>query len=95
MNPDDPHSTSADSMRELMDEKMKIQGGIDPSREQELGALLQSLRGVENVSVTGDDLSITYEPTQITSREIHDRLKGAGFTTGNTALAPADPPIHH
>lgn len=90
-----PPSDTAESVRELMDEKVTIEGGIHPAREQELGALLQNLPGIQSVTVLGDELSITYDPTQITSKEIHERMRGAGFTPGNMAAAPAVPPVAH
>jgi hypothetical protein len=95
MNADDPHSDSAESMREYMDEKLTIEGGIDPAREQEIGALLQNLPGMGNVTVIGDEISITYEPTEITSKEIQERMRRAGFIPKKTAVAPSAPPVPH
>jgi hypothetical protein len=91
----DSGSDTAEAFREIMDEKVKIAGGINPSREKDLGALLRDLPGVESVSVAGDEVSITYDPTKITSKEMHERMKGGGFTPEDTEIAPTDPPVGH
>jgi len=97
MKADDNAGASASEstdFRELIDEKVTIEGGIDPAREQELGALLQSLPGVHSVTMAGNEVSITYEPTEITSKEMHQRMRRAGFTPGDRAIAPAVPPVN-
>ena len=86
-------SDSAETIREFMDEKVKIESGINPSTEKEIDALLHDLPGVETVTVAGDEVSITYEPTQITSKEIHERMRQAGLKLGEGAIAPSDPPV--
>jgi hypothetical protein len=93
MSAENAISDSAEATHEFMDEKVKIEGGINPAREHELGALLQSLAGVQSVTVAGDEVSITYEPTEITSHEMHDRMREAGFTPLENAVAPNTPPV--
>jgi hypothetical protein len=95
MNEVEPSSDSPETLHEFMDEKVKIQGGINPSREHELGVLLQNLPGVKSISVAGDEVAITYEPTQITSQEMHERMKGAGFVPEETAVGPSAPSVAH
>jgi copper chaperone CopZ len=92
---DTPTSDSAEALHNFMEEQVTIEGGINPSREKNLGALLQNLQGVQSVSIAGDEVSITYDPTEITSKEMHERMRGAGFTPGERETAPADPPVGH
>jgi len=86
---------SAETLREFMDEKVRIEGGINPAKEHELGVLLQNLHGVQRIVVTGDDVTITYDPTQITSNEMHERMRAAGFIPEDTAVAPSVPSVGH
>jgi hypothetical protein len=95
MNADKSTSESEETLREFMDEKVKIEGGIDPSREKELRTLLQDQPGVRAVSVAGDEVSITYDPTQISSKEMHGRMRSSGFTPGERAVTPSEPPVGH
>ena len=92
---DAPTSELAEALHDFMEEKVKIEGGINPTREKDLGALLQNLQGVQSVSVAGDEVSITYDPTLITSKEMHERMRGGGFTPGDREMAPANPPVGH
>jgi hypothetical protein len=102
MNTDD-HTTraaecvpdSVEALQDFMDEKVRIEGGINPAREHELDALLRSLQGVQNIAVVGDDVTITYDPTQITSKELHRRMKGAGFVLEKTEVATSTPSVAH
>jgi allophanate hydrolase subunit 1 len=95
MNADDTISESEETLQEFMDEKVKIEGGINPVREKELRALLQEQPGVQAVSVAGDEVSITYDPTKINSKEIHAKMRSRSFTPGERAVTTSEPPLGH
>jgi len=89
----DAPSDSTETLRELMDDKARIKGGIDPAREHELDDLLRGLQGVQTVAVVGDDVTITYDPTEITAKEMHERMNGAGFVLEETETATCAPSV--
>ena len=89
----DAPADSTEALRELMDDKARIKGGINPAREHELDDLLRGLQGVQAIAVTGDDVSVTYDPTQITAKEMHERMEGAGFALEETETAPSTPSL--
>ena len=102
MNTDDHKTRAAESvpdsveaLQDFMDEKVRIEGGINPVREHELDALLRSLEGVQNIAVVGDDVTVTYDPTQITSKEMHERMRAAGFVPKHPAVALSVPSVGH
>ena len=89
----DAPADSTETLRELMDDKARIKGGINPAREHELDALLRGLQGVQTVAVVGDDVTITYDPTEITAKEMHERMNGAGFVLEETETATCAPSV--
>lgn len=91
MSDDSPSSTEA--LHDFMEEEIKIDGLENAAREKDLGTALQSLDGVRNVTVSSGTVSVTYDPTAISAKEIHARIRQEGFTPGEREIAPSAPPI--
>ena len=89
----DESPSSADDLHDFMEEEIKIDGLENAAREKDLSTALQNLDGVRNVTIASGKVSITYDPTAISAKEIHAHIRQAGFTPGAREIAPSAPPI--
>lgn len=89
----EPSQSLPEGVCDEMEEKIKVDELVNPAREHELGAVLQNLDGVRNVTMADRTVSIVYDPTAISAKAIQEKIQQAGFTPGKHEISATEPPV--
>ena len=81
------------ALHEYIDAEILIEDLKTPTREKTLSDILEKLRGVHNVTIKNEKVSVQYEPVRVTQKAIIAAIQGAGFRIAEEHSAPASPRI--
>lgn len=81
------------ALHEYIDAEILIEDLKTPTREKTLSDILEKLRGVHNVTIKNEKVSVQYEPVRVTQKAIIAAIQGAGFRIADEHCAPASPMI--
>ena len=80
-------------LQEYIDAEIVIEGLKTPTQEKTLCDTLEKLKGVHQLTIKGEKVSVNYEPVRVTKRAIVAAIEGAGFRIADEHSAPASPMI--
>ena len=80
-------------MHEYIDAEILIEDLKTPTQEKTLYDTLEKLKGVHNVTIKNEKVSVQYEPVRVTEKAIIAAIQGAGFRIAEEHSAPTSPMI--
>ena len=80
-------------MHEYIDAEIVIEDLKTPTQEKTLYNTLEKLKGVHNVTIKNEKVSVQYEPVHVTEKAIVAAIQSAGFRIADEHYAPASPMI--
>ena len=80
-------------LQEYIDAEIVIEDLKTPTQEKTLCDTLEKLKGVHNVTIKNEKVSVQYEPVRVTEKTIIDAIQGGGFRIADERSAPASPMI--
>jgi len=86
-----PDSSAHDCLREFVDIEFTVTGLTDATKVGTFSSLLQSVDALTNISIIGEKVSFSYEPTSIVRAEIIQIVRKAGFEIHSTNAASSSP----
>ena len=81
------------ALHEYIDAEILIEDLKTPTQEKTLYDTLEKLKGVHNVTVKNEKVSVQYEPVHVTEKAIIAAIQGAGFRVADQHSAPSSPMI--
>jgi len=81
------------ALHEYIDAEILIEDLKTPTQEKTLNDTLEKLKGVHNVTIKNEKVSVQYEPVRVTEKAIIAVIQGAGFLIADEHSAPASPMI--
>jgi copper chaperone CopZ len=85
-------STSAvQPPHDYMDAMMTVEGLSTSADEEKLTSTLNELRGVRTVTIAGANVSVEYDPVEVSKHEIGETLALLGFKVVDVETAAASP----
>ena len=85
--------TQESGLHEYIDAEIVIEDLKTPTQEKILHDTLEKLKGVHNVTIKNEKVSVQYEPVHVTEKAIVAAIQGAGFRIADEHYAPASPMI--
>ena len=79
-------------LQEYIDAEIVIEGLKTPTQEKTLCDTLEKLKGVHNVTIKNEKVSVQYEPVRLTEKAIVAAIH-AGFRITDQHSAPSSPMI--
>ena len=76
---------------DYIDAKMLIEGMSTPADEQKLTSTLNELRGVRTVTIAGANVTVEYDPVEVSKHEIGEVITRMGFKVVDVETAAASP----
>ena len=76
-------------LHEYIDAGILIEDLKTPTQEKTLSDTLEKLKGVHNVTIKNEKVSVQYEPVRVTEKTIIDAIQGGGFRIADERSAPA------
>jgi copper chaperone CopZ len=83
--------TEESGLHEYIDTELVIEDLKTPTQEKALYDTLEKLKGVHNVTIKNEKVSVRYEPVRVTEEAIVAAIEGAGFRIADQHSAPASP----
>jgi len=80
-------------VREYIDAEIFIEDLKTPTQEKTLYDILEKVKGVRNVTIKNEKVSIQYDPVRVAGKAIIAAIQGAGFRIVEDHSAPASPMI--
>ena len=80
-------------LQEYIDAEIVIEGLKTPTQEKTLCDTLEKLKGVHNVTIKNEKVSVQYEPVRLTEKAIIAAIQDAGFRITDQHSAPSSPMI--
>ena len=80
-------------LQEYIDAEIVIEGLKTPTQEKTLCDTLEKLKGVHNVTIKNEKVSVQYEPVRVTEKTIIAAIRDAGFRIADEHSAPASPMV--
>ena len=81
------------ALHEYIDAEILIEDLKTPTQEKTLYDILAKLKGVHNVTIKNEKVSVQYEPVHVTEKAIVAAIQGAGFRIAEEHYAPASPMV--
>ena len=81
------------ALHEYIDTEIVIDDLTTPTQEKTLYDTLEKLKGVHNVTIKNEKVSVQYEPVRVTEKAIIAAIQGAGFRIADEHSVPASPMI--
>ena len=81
------------ALNEYIDAEILIEDLKAPTQEKTLYDTLEKLKGVHNVTIKNEKVSVQYEPVRVTEKAIIAAIQGAGFRIAEEHSAPTSPMI--
>ena len=85
--------TEQSALHEYIDAEIVIEDLKTPTQEKTLYDTLEKLKGVHNLTVKNEKVSVQYEPVHVTEKAIIAAIQGAGFRIAGEHSVPASPMI--
>lgn len=76
---------------DYLDTKMIVEGLASPADEQKLNSALNRLSGVRAVNIAGANVSVEYDPIEVSKHEIGEVITRMGFKVVDVETAAASP----
>ena len=87
---EDAKETAA-SATELVQGILNVEGLENPTVQAEITKLLEAQKGFHRLTVEGDQLHVSYDPTQITDKAISELLAQSGHRQTGAELHRGSP----
>lgn len=84
-------TSAAQPPHDCIDAKISIEGLSTPADEQKLTSSLNELRGVRAVVIGGANVTVEYDPIEVSKREIGEAIALLGFKIADVETAAASP----
>ena len=76
---------------DYMDAKIAVEGLGTPADEEKLNSALNQLRGVRAVNISGANVTVEYDPIEVSKHEIGEAIALLGFKVVDVETAAASP----
>ena len=84
-------SSKEAGLHEYVDAEFTVAGLESPSKEKALQEALNTLSGLESLSISHGKVMVHYEPVRLSRKELEEAIQRAGFQISETHSADSSP----